>query len=118
MVFPALWTRTTTLMFISRPPFTFLRSTTRSIRTIAVIASVCVTSIASASSTAPVSFFAAEGNGNDLTGKHPATVPVIDANNPDLGFASGKFGHAFHFTGLINLGGSQTGTYLNFGSWF
>src|SRR5690349_20305400 len=47
----------------------------------------------------PVAFYHADGNGNDETGQHNATVPVTDVNNPGLNYTTGKIGRAFNFTG-------------------
>src|SRR6266404_5410723 len=83
---------------------------------------VIVLSILSASGanavSVPVAFYHAEGNGKDETGQHNATLSVTDVNNPGLNFTTGKVGQAFAFTGLINVGGSQTGTYVDFGAWW
>ena len=87
-------------------------------------------SLASTTASVPVAFYHADPGadctvnnssvcGRDETGQHNATVPVTDSTNyPGMNFTTGKVGQAFHFTGPINLNGSQTGTYVDFGSWW
>jgi uncharacterized repeat protein (TIGR01451 family) len=81
---------------------------------LSLLSGLTVASSLSAAS-APVSFYPAEGNGNDLNHKHDAAVPVLDASNPGLNFTTGKVGQGFAFTGP---GGAPSGTYVDFGNWF
>jgi len=68
--------------------------------------------------TTPISLYAAEGDAGDEMNLHAATYSPVDTNQPNLNYSTGKVGQGFHMTGPVNVGGSNTGSYIDFGDWF